>query len=102
MADEKAIEKVAKETMNFMESSFKLGMDNVKLLQDQFSKLITKVVGETKTSGDEGKRILDNWLTVQKKGLEEFQKVITSNLEEYKKIIQGNIKKMEDMIKKNK
>ena len=100
MSEDKFTEDLGNETINFMKSSFKLAMDNAKLLQDQFEKLLNVVVDSAKSSGGEGTRIVENWMTVQKKGLEDYQKVINENLEEYKNIVDKNIQKIENFFKK--
>ncbi len=88
MADEKFTEKLGSETVTFMKSSLNSAMDNVSTLQTQFEKLLNTIIDQTQSSGAEGKKVVGEWMNMQKKGLDE-----------YKKIVSQNITKMEDIFK---
>lgn len=71
---------VKKETMQQMIDVHKISFDNffstMVLYQNQAEKLLKKFVEKTPGISDEGKKVIDQWCDVYKKGIDNFKKAI--------------------------
>lgn len=89
MADDKLKNTTEVETFTFIKTCFNSAMENVMFMQEQYEKLLTAIMDQAETSGAEGRKVIVEWMNIQKKGLEEFKKLTSQNISILEKFFKG-------------
>ena len=67
---------MAKQVIQFYKTTFENSFSTMVMLQDQAEKLLKTFVDQAPGMGDEGKKVLDQWIGVYKKGRDDFKKAM--------------------------
>lgn len=67
---------MAKQMIQFYKTTFDNSFNTMVMLQEQAEKLVKTFVSQAPGMGDEGKKVLDQWMGVYKKGREDFKKAM--------------------------
>jgi len=77
---------MAKQMITFYKTTFDNSFNTMVMLQDQAEKLMKTFVAQAPGMSDDGKKVLDQWMGVYKKGREDFKKAMDegySKVEEF-------------------
>ena len=75
--------KMAKQMIDFNKATFDNSFSSMVLLQEQSEKMVKAFMDQATWLPEEGKKVLNEWVTAYKKGREEFKKMVD---ESYKKV----------------
>jgi uncharacterized coiled-coil DUF342 family protein len=75
--------KMAKQMIDFNKATFDNSFSSMVLLQEQSEKMVKAFLDQATWLPEEGKKVLNEWVTAYKKGREEFKKMVD---ESYKKV----------------
>ncbi|MGD0821224.1 MAG: hypothetical protein ABSA71_10820 [Desulfomonilia bacterium] len=67
---------MAKQVIQFYKTTFDNSFGTLVMLQDQAEKLLKTFVEQTPGMNDEGRKVLDQWTSVYKKGRDDFKKAM--------------------------
>jgi len=67
---------MAKQVIQFYKTTFDNSFGTLVMLQDQAEKLLKTFVDQTPGMSDEGRKVLDQWTSVYKKGRDDFKKAM--------------------------
>jgi hypothetical protein len=71
--------KMAKQMINFHKATYDNTFNSMVMLQDQTEKMLNAFLAQATWLPEEGKRVIDEWLTAYKKGREDFRKLADDN-----------------------
>ncbi len=75
--------KLAKQMIDFNKATFDNSFSSMVLLQEQSEKMVKAFLDQANWLPEEGKKVLNEWVTAYKKGREDFKKMVD---ESYKKV----------------
>ena len=67
---------MAKQVIQFYKTTFDNSFGTLVMLQDQAEKLLKTFVEQTPGMNDDGRKVLDQWTSVYKKGRDDFKKAM--------------------------
>lgn len=67
---------MANQVIKFYKTTFDNSFSTMVMLQDQAEKLVRTFVDQAPGMSDEGKKVLDQWVSVYKKGRDDFKKAM--------------------------
>ena len=67
---------MAKQVIKFYKTTFDNSFSTMVMLQDQAEKLVKTFVEQAPGMSDEGRKVLDQWVSVYKKGRDDFKKAM--------------------------
>ena len=67
---------MAKQVVQFYKTTFDNSFSTMVMLQEQAEKLLKTFVEQTPGMSDEGRKVLDQWTGVYKKGRDDFKKAM--------------------------
>jgi hypothetical protein len=67
---------MAKQVIQFYKTTFNNSYSTMTMLQDQAEKLLKTFVEQSPGMNDEGKKVLEQWVGVYKKGRDDFKKAM--------------------------
>ncbi len=67
---------MAKQVIQFYKTTFDNSFNTMVMLQEQAEKLMKTFIVQAPGMNDEGKKVLDQWMGVYKKGREDFKKAM--------------------------
>jgi len=71
------------ELVGFMRSSFETTMNTMGTLQDQGEKILSALLDQGVVTQQEGRKVLDEWISMAKKGREDYSKLMRDNLDKF-------------------
>jgi polyhydroxyalkanoate synthesis regulator phasin len=71
--------RMAKQMIDFHKATFDNTFNAMVMLQDQTEKMVNTFLAQATWLPEEGKRVIDEWLTAYKKGREDFRKLADDN-----------------------
>mgnify|MGYP000305018371 CR=1 FL=1 len=75
--------KMAKQMIDFNKATFDNSFSSMVLIQEQTEKMVRAFLDQSTWLPEEGKKVLNEWVSAYKKGREEFKKMVD---ESYKKV----------------
>lgn len=69
-------EEIARQMVNLHKSSFDKSFSLMVIFQDQMESLLRNFIDQSPGISDEGKKIIDQWISVYKKGRDDFKKAV--------------------------
>ena len=72
-------EKMAKQMIDFHKATFDNTFNAMVMLQDQTEKMVNTFLAQATWLPEEGKRVIDEWLSAYKKGREDFRQIVDDN-----------------------
>jgi polyhydroxyalkanoate synthesis regulator phasin len=71
------------ELVGFMQSSFDTTMKTLGTMQDQGEKILNAMLDQGVVAQREGRKVLNEWISMAKKGREDYSKMMRDNLEKF-------------------
>jgi polyhydroxyalkanoate synthesis regulator phasin len=71
--------KMAKQMLDFHKATFDNTFNAMVMLQDQTEKMVNAFLDQATWLPEEGKRVIDEWLSAYKKGREDFRSMVDEN-----------------------
>ena len=71
--------KMAKQMIDFHKATFDNTFNAMVMLQDQTEKMVNTFLAQATWLPEEGKRVIDEWLSAYKKGREDFKQIVEDN-----------------------
>jgi polyhydroxyalkanoate synthesis regulator phasin len=75
------MENIAKQIIDFQKSTFDNSFDAVVMLQDQAERMTKTVVDQATWLPDEGKKAMDEWVQMVKKGRDDLKELVDQNFD---------------------
>ena len=72
--------KWADELVGFMQSSVETTMSTMGTLQDQGEKILNTLLDQGVVAQQEGRKVLNEWIAMAKKGRDDYKKLMTENM----------------------
>ncbi|MGB5218354.1 MAG: hypothetical protein WBN66_08645 [Smithella sp.] len=69
---------IAKQMVNLHKSSFDSSFSAMVMFQDQMESLLKNFINQSPGINDEGKKIIDQWISIYKKGRDDFKKAVNN------------------------
>lgn len=79
--------KFTKQMIDFQKATFGSAYNSVSLLQDQAERMAYLAIEKTPWFPEEGKKVLDEWTVMYKKGREEFKDAVIQNYDSVKSLL---------------
>ena len=70
---------IMKQMINFNKATFDNTFNAMVMLQDQTEKMANTFISQATWLPEEGKKVVNEWLSAYKKGREDFKKVVDDN-----------------------
>jgi polyhydroxyalkanoate synthesis regulator phasin len=71
--------KMTKQMLDFHKATFDNTFNAMVMLQDQTEKMVNTFIAQATWLPEEGRKVVNEWLSAYKKGREDFKKVVDDN-----------------------
>ena len=82
--------KIVKQMMDFHKTSFENSFSTMAMHQNQTEKLLKTFVDQIPGISDEGKKVIDQWSDVYKKGIDDLKKIIYEGYAKIGEFLENN------------
>lgn len=82
------MENIAKQIIDFQKSTFDNSFNAVVMLQDHAERMTKTVMDQATWLPEEGKKVMDEWVQMVKKGRDDFKELIDQNFDKMVDIFQ--------------